>query len=208
MLVSNKTLSEFARIYGFHERVRTNVAEDRSRFKIVADCFEAYIGAIVLDAEGGLDVGYRTAREWLERLFEPKIREMAVERARVSPVDKMAKQSLNALVGGNTAQLTYTWTGGGGGNNGGYWITVAINGWGFKDRAIGKGWGTNKSYVFSHIPPAHRLTAYRDAELRAAMKALADTAMIEEIAAIKLKVLGPKPPPREKVPKERVKAKV
>jgi len=148
LLVSNKPLAEFARAYGFSERLRTNLVEDKNKIKIVADCFEAYIGGVVLDSEGGPDVGYRTARVWLERLFEPKLKEMAVERAKVSPVDKMAKQSLNALAGGNKAQLTYRWTGGGGGNNGGFWITVMINGWGFKDRVIGKGWGANKSYVF------------------------------------------------------------
>lgn len=158
LLVSNKPLSELARAYGFPERLRTNMSEDRNKIKIVADCFEAYIGAVVLDAEGGPDVGYKTARDWLERLFEPKIREMAVERAKVSPVDKMAKQSLNALAGGSMAQLTYTWTGGGGGNHGGYWITVTINGWGFKDRVIGKGWGANKSYaLLPHIPHIPRL---------------------------------------------------
>jgi len=45
------------------------------------------------------------------------------------------------------------------------------------------------------------------------MNALADTALTEEIEAIKLKTLGPKPPPREKgpkvkAPKDKAKTKV
>lgn len=178
-LVSNRSLARYAFLYDLQKHIVSTVTKHtKEHSKIIADSFEAYIGAIVLDSRD-LDDGIRGARSWLAELFEPKIQEMGQERRAMMPVDKMAKQNLHTLVGGTKECLLYKWTNGGGGNKGGYWITVIFNGWGFTNRVLGKGWGKNKS----------------DAELRAAMNILADIKLIEELKAAKVKILGPKPTP-------------
>ncbi|KAF8544505.1 ribonuclease III domain-containing protein [Trichophaea hybrida] len=143
-LVSNKPLSEYARIYNMHKMIRGGKGSEGHAVKIIADCFESYIGAIALDRETP-EEGLRVAMEWLTVLFEPKLREMEQQRKWVLAVDKMAKQKLYSVAGGSDGRLEYKWTDGGGGNQGGYWITVFLNGWGFKDKVLGKGWGPKKS---------------------------------------------------------------
>jgi len=143
-LVSNKPLAEYARMYNMQKMIRGGKGSEGHATKIIADCFESYIGAIILD-RGSPDQGLKVAMEWLVALFEPKLREMEQQRKEILSVDKMAKQKVYSLAGGNDARLEYRWTDGGGGNKGGYWITVILNGWGFKDRVLGKGWGPKKS---------------------------------------------------------------
>lgn len=142
-LVSNKPLYAYAKAYGMETRMRTG-RNWETNLKAVADCFEAYIGAVILDAPS-VNEGLATLRDWLGKLFEPKIKEMAEQRKTVSAVDKMAKQTLYTHVGGRGVTVEYKWTDGAGGNKGGYWITVILNGWGWKDKFLGKGWGASKS---------------------------------------------------------------
>lgn len=159
-LVANRPLSIYATIYKFHDHIREakgqnnalpvpvdqsthGAVKDTGVNKTLADCFEAYIAAIVLDSPNGTEI----AQHWLEALFEPKLKEMEIQHTSIGPVDKMAKQTLNSIVGGNRAVVEYVWTDGQGGNKGGYWITVYLTGWGFTKREIGTGWGTNKGYV-------------------------------------------------------------
>ncbi|CUS11505.1 unnamed protein product [Tuber aestivum] len=191
-LVANRPLSTYATIYRFHDKVRESKGQntaapvalvhnsrgtlkDMGVNKTLADCFEAYIAAIVLDSPNGVDL----AQRWLAELFEPKLKEMEIQRASVGPVDKMAKQTLNTIVGGNRATVDYKWTDGQGGNKGGYWITVYLTGWGFNKREIGSGWGNNKG----------------EATLRAAMNCISNPEFCKEMTAIKTKYLGPKPHP-------------
>jgi len=164
-LVANRPLSTYATIYRFHDKVRESKGQntaapvalvhtprgtlkDTGVNKTLADCFEAYIAAIVLDSPNGVDV----AQRWLTELFEPKLKEMETQYASLAPIDKMAKQTLNTIVGGNRATIEYKWTDGEGGNKGGYWITVYLTGWGFNKRDIGSGWGSNKGYYISSLP--------------------------------------------------------
>lgn len=173
-LVANRPLSTYATIYRFHDKVReskgqntaTPVAlvhnsrgtlKDTGVNKTLADCFEAYIAAIVLDSPNGVDV----AQRWLTELFEPKLKEMEAQHASIGPIDKMAKQTLNTIVGGNRATVEYKWTDGEGGNKGGYWITVYLTGWGFNKREIGTGWGSNKGYHISSLPSFSSPITYR-----------------------------------------------
>ncbi|KAA8913272.1 ribonuclease III domain-containing protein [Sphaerosporella brunnea] len=192
-LVSNQPLAEFARLYDMDNQIRQGRGQEvhKSQPKIVADCFEAYIGAIVLDADT-IDEGVQMAREWLKALFEPKIQDMELQRKTLVPVDKMAKQTLNAVAGGNRAKIEYRWTGGAGGNKGGFWVSVFLNGWGFEDKYLGKGWGSSKS----------------DAELRAAMNVLADEELCKEIKEAKSRILGPRPTPGSRPPRGREKKEV
>ncbi|RPB00050.1 ribonuclease III [Choiromyces venosus 120613-1] len=191
-LVANRPLSTYATIYRFHDKVRESKGQntavpvalvhnsrgtlkDMGVNKTLADCFEAYIAAIVLDSPNGVDV----AQRWLTELFEPKLKEMETQHASVGPIDKMAKQTLNTIVGGNRATVEYIWTDGKGGNKGGYWITVYLTGWGFNKREIGSGWGNNKG----------------EATLRAAMNCISNQEFCKEMTAIKSKYLAPKPHP-------------
>lgn len=112
--------------------------------KTLADCFEAYIAAIILDDPV---YGVTTVTEWLKVLYEPKLREMEMQHSSVAPIDKMAKQTLNTIAGGNKVNIEYKWTDGKGGNKGGFWITVLLTGWGWEEREIGRGWGSNKGFV-------------------------------------------------------------
>lgn len=118
--------------------------------KTLADCFEAYIAAIILDDPVN---GVTTVTEWLKVLYEPKLREMEMQHSSVAPIDKMAKQTLNTIAGGNKVTIEYKWTDGKGGNKGGFWITVLLTGWGWEEREIGRGWGSNKGFVL--FPPHH-----------------------------------------------------
>ncbi|KAH0610849.1 uncharacterized protein H6S33_011276 [Morchella sextelata] len=142
--------------------------------KTLADCFEAYIAALVLDDPVH---GVQTAREWLEKLYAPKLAEFA-KQYNIAPIDKMAKQTLNTIAGGSRVTIEYRWDGKYGGNKGGYSIEVYLTGWGFKERLIGRGWATNKN----------------DAALRAAMNVIADKEFCDEMTRVRLAVLGPKPP--------------
>lgn len=130
-----------------HVRGRAPASAKTDLNKTLADCFEAYIAAIILDDPVG---GVKTATEWLEALYAPKLKEMELQHRDIAPIDKMAKQTLNTIAGGSKVSIEYKWTDGKGGNKGGFWITVLLTGWGWKEREIGRGWGTNKGCV---LPP-------------------------------------------------------
>ncbi|KAL7267307.1 hypothetical protein RUND412_010113 [Rhizina undulata] len=179
-LVANRSLNTYAMLYKFQDKLRegrgqeNTVSGKENVSKTLADTFEAYIAAIILDDPVN---GVETAKNWLAALFEPKLKDMESQHTSIAPIDKMAKQTLNNIAGGNRATIEYKWTAGQGGNKGGYWITVILTGWGFKGREIGRGWGMSKS----------------DAALRAAMNVIADKSFCEEMARIKAQMLGPKP---------------
>jgi ribonuclease-3 len=148
-IVANKALINYAQVYDMPNLLREGKGQGNAKMngsKTIADCFEAYIGAVILDADTW-DHGVKKVKDWLTALFEPKLREMEESRKNMVPVDKMAKNKLNAIAGGNRASIDYKWTDGGGGNKGGFWITVYLTGWGFNERMLGKGWGSSKSYV-------------------------------------------------------------
>lgn len=176
-LVANRPLSTYATMYKFHNLIRegkgqenvapvavtstppsqpkkpsrraTSAAPKTSLAdinKTLADCFEAYIAAIILDDPVN---GMANATNWLAALYEPKLREMEIQHSSVVPIDKMAKQTLNTIAGGNKVMIEYKWTDGGGGNKGGFWITVLLTGWGWTERVIGRGWGSNKRCLSS-----------------------------------------------------------
>jgi ribonuclease-3 len=147
-LVANKPLAYYAHLYNMQLYLRGGkgqiiISDPDHSMKIIADCFEAYIGAIVVDNNPN-DIGIKIVEKWLSELFEPRIKEMETQRKGIAPVDKMAKNNLNKLAGGNQCKLEYRWTDGKGGNRGGYWITVFLNGWGFKEKALASGWGSTK----------------------------------------------------------------
>lgn len=153
-LVSNKTLCGYARAYNIPKKlfdVQKKLREGKAKLmplhdwnqKILADCMESYVAAIMLDAPN-IDAGATVVRTWLARLFEPKLQEYEAELSEVVPLDKLAKQRLCVIVGGNQANLEYKWISGRGGKQSGYWMAVYLTGWGFKNKLLGRGWATNK----------------------------------------------------------------
>lgn len=153
-LVSNQTLAEYAQLYNFpsHLRIGKNVSDmvkPETRTKTLADMFEAYVGALIV--EKGMERGVAVVKAWLETLWEPKVKDWESKRGMLEKVDKNAKQQLQVAVGGNLAKLNYKWSEGAGGNKGGYWVEVRMTGWGRKDEVLGKGWGQNKRHTLSTI---------------------------------------------------------
>ncbi|KAI5787126.1 ribonuclease III domain-containing protein [Geopyxis carbonaria] len=142
-LVCNKTLMEYAALYNLANYLREGKNQQITQQKTIADCFEAYIGGLVID-RGELE-GVRVISAWLKDLFEPKLVDMERRHGAVQPIDKMARQTLATICGGNSSKIEYEWTDGAGGNKGGFWITVKLTGWGFQKRVLGKGWGPSKS---------------------------------------------------------------
>ncbi|WPH02071.1 Hypothetical protein R9X50_00492600 [Acrodontium crateriforme] len=86
LLVKNETLSEYAKAYGFEERVEVGDLE-RQRMqadaknrgnkgfnKILGDSFEAYVAAVILSDD---EHGFAIAEKWLTTLWAPKLLEAA-----------------------------------------------------------------------------------------------------------------------------------
>lgn len=149
-LVSNATLAEYAYLYQFDKQLRlgknvSDMAKPETKMKTLADMFEAYVGAIIV--ENGEEEGVKIAKKWLGALWEPRVIDWEAKRGMLEKVDKNAKQQLQVVVGGNLTKLDYKWIEGGGGNKGGYWVEVRMTGWGVVDQVLGKGWGQNKRYL-------------------------------------------------------------
>jgi len=76
ILIRNDTLAVYSRDYGFGDKVQIAGVERESMgkgwTKILADVFEAYVACVILsDAERG----FETCEAWLQRLWEPRIKE-------------------------------------------------------------------------------------------------------------------------------------
>lgn len=172
LLVKNETLSEYARLYGFQDRVKVadmetmlRDAKDRGNKglnKILGDVFEAYIAAIVLsDAEHG----FARAEAWLTGLWAPKLVEAAASQKYSNPslvlqkdekVDPRttysptAKADLQRRIQAYDAKLVYApyktsveLKGDLLGQNK-HFIAVHLTGYGYEKKLLGKGEGKNK----------------------------------------------------------------
>ena len=178
-LVANDALRAYAIKYNMHLSLREGKAgvthnsasaTDTAK-KSIADVFEAYIGAVII--ERGLVDGTQTAYKWLSELYEPRLKEFESQMEGIAPLDKMAKQSLYALVGGHGATIEYKWLSGDDARLG-YWYGVFLTGWGMQGEMLGKGWARNKN----------------EAQLRAAQGVLANREWREEMARVKERYLG------------------
>jgi len=172
LLVKNETLSEYARLYGFPNKVKVadmetmlRDAKDRGNKglnKILGDVFEAYIAAIVLsDPENG----FARAEAWLTALWAPKLVEAAASQKYSTPSlalqsdDKAdprttysptAKADLQKRIQAYDAKLVYApyqasveLKGDQLGQNK-HFIAVHLTGYGFEKKLLGKGEGKNK----------------------------------------------------------------
>jgi dsRNA-specific ribonuclease len=101
-LVNNETLAVFARAYGFENRVRTTeILKTQGKggmTKVLADCFEAYVAAVILSAPTD---GFITVERWLAQLWAPKIQDWTNTSGRVAIAESAhpeAKKDLENLV--------------------------------------------------------------------------------------------------------------
>lgn len=69
-MVANRVLANYGAIYKFPEMIK-EISKDASiNWKLLADCFEAYIAAVALsDPSNGLE----TLMKWLSELYEPRL---------------------------------------------------------------------------------------------------------------------------------------
>jgi ribonuclease-3 len=93
-IVSNTNLCRWGRAYKFHEQLRLgssmqhlNLAE---REKQVADCFEAYVGGVIISNIEGSALTYK----FLEAMVQPTLDE---QKARMEGAIKVDKQSVSKL---------------------------------------------------------------------------------------------------------------
>lgn len=172
LLVKNETLSEYARLYGFHDRVKVadmetmlRDAKDRGNKglnKILGDVFEAYIAAIVLSDP---EHGFARAEAWLTALWAPKLVEAATSQKYSNPsftlqtsdqadpkttYSPTAKADLQKRIQAYDAKLVYVpykasveLKGDLLGQNK-HFIAVYLTGYGYDKQLLGKGEGKNK----------------------------------------------------------------
>lgn len=151
-LVCNKSLQEYGRLYNMDKDLRLSSGAERDDVrqldKIIADCFEAYLGAVDLGS------GEETVKAFVKALIGPKLDKIEEELQGEVPINKYAKNHLYHLLKGKGVKIEYPWVDGKGGNQGGYTVALKIN-----DEETCRGTATNQ----------------KDASLRAAMAALANT---------------------------------
>jgi ribonuclease-3 len=172
LLVKNETLSEYARLYGFPDKVKVadmetmlRDAKDRGNKglnKILGDVFEAYIAAVVLSDP---EHGFARAEAWLTALWAPKLVEAAASQNYSNPSltlqsdDKAdprttysptAKADLQRRIQAYDAKLVYApfkqsveLKGDLLGQNK-HFIAVYLTGYGYEEKLLGKGEGKNK----------------------------------------------------------------
>ena len=172
LLVKNETLSQYARAYGFEQRVHVDSlmrmeADVQSKGKgnkglnkVLGDVFEAYIAAAILsDSEDGFAV----VEKWLTALWAPKLIEAAkLDRAagtgfvadgNVDPLktyNPTAKAELQKRLLGQDVKLDYVvdkptveLKGDQLGQNR-HFIALYLTGYGHERKLLGKGEGKNK----------------------------------------------------------------
>lgn len=170
--MKNETLSEYAKLYGFEQRVKvadlermieeSNGKGNKGLNKILGDVFEAYIAALVLsDSEHG----FARAETWLTALWAPKLVEAAKSHNYANPklnlqssadadprttYSPTAKADLQRRIMGHSTKLAYEpyramveLKGDQLGQNRHY-IAIYLTGYGHERLLLGKGEGKNK----------------------------------------------------------------
>lgn len=167
-LVKNETLAEYAVEYGFDKQAkipRSHQESGKLWIKTMGDIFEAYVAAVILaDSKDG----FRIAEDWLTELWTPKLLQQTI----VPKPYHDAKPELARRVMGKDIKVSYI-------DEGApkllfdgkryFYIGVYLTGWGWKDQHLGSGRGLNKV----------------EAGTNAAIAALANAPLIDEIAAVK-----------------------
>ncbi|GAB7343669.1 hypothetical protein MBLNU457_1658t1 [Dothideomycetes sp. NU457] len=157
MLVKNETLLGYSQAYNFDAKLQlAGMSEadldttrgNKAFGKILADVFEAYVGAVVLsDPEHGFE---RTER-WMAELWAPVLLQHfgpESEVALLGEYDPNAKGVLQKRIANNKIKLEYledkpsvqeTK------QNRRYFVALYLTGWGYEKRLLGKGDGVSKA---------------------------------------------------------------
>ncbi|KAL4903550.1 hypothetical protein BDW74DRAFT_41741 [Aspergillus multicolor] len=142
LLVKNETLAEYATRYGIDSRasVPPEFSNQPKRWiKTRGDIFEAYVAAVILSHPHG----YAVAESWLSELWLPKL-----ETLEESNSFSQAKEALARKIMGKGAKLRYVDEKKPIQHKGGtqsFFIGVYFTGWGWADKHLGSGQGSNKT---------------------------------------------------------------
>ena len=156
-IVNNVNLAKWCKQVGFDERLRGNIPKMVNKLKDMtskyhADCFEAYVGALVVDK---YSIEFGEIVDWIEDLSEEVFREMGTKMIK-EPMNKNAKHELATLLTCNKvgAKLEYQRLN----STSPFKVEVKLG-----DISLATGEGSS----------------IKEAEQRAAMKALLDTSKIK-----------------------------
>lgn len=111
-LINNETLASYARAYGFDQRVRTTeIQKNQGKggfTKVLADCFEAYVAAVILSHPTN---GFLMAERWLTELWAPNVQDWINTTGRVATAQSShpeAKKDLeNLVMNSRAAKIEY-----------------------------------------------------------------------------------------------------
>ena len=184
LLVNNHTLAGYSQAYGFGERLkvpaRFHAGSSVIDVKLMADVFEAYVAAVVLDGSSGTPLakgpagltgsfwassGLPTAEIWLRKLWGPKLAENIGVLGK--PVGAHSKQDLAVKLLSNASKLEYVEEHSPKSIEGRhiFYMAVRLTGWGWNEQFLGRGEGLNKN----------------EASHRAAQDALQNHPLIDDI---------------------------
>lgn len=167
-LIKNETLAEYAVQYGFDKQAKIPQSHRESGklwTKTMGDIFEAYVAAIIL---ADTKDGFQVAENWLTDLWTPKLLEQNIG---PKPYPD-AKPELARRIMGKNIKISYIDGGEPEMSHDGkryFHVGVYLTGWGWSNQHLGSGRGLNKV----------------EAGTNAAVAALANKPLIEEIAAVK-----------------------
>ena len=170
-LINNGALAGHARHYGLAARVRVPerfALQGKTATKVHADVFEAYVAALVLQAPA---TGFAAAEAWLAALWAPAL--AAAHDAAPAP-DPRAKELLARAVLSKGIRLDYVdarppRTSAAEKGRATFFVDCLLTGWGHERKLLGSGQGLSKA----------------QAGTRAAMQALENRPLVDDLAAMK-----------------------
>ena len=192
-LVNNETLASYARTYGFDNRVQTTQIHQAQRkggfTKVLADCFEAYVAALILSDPV---TGFGIAEKWLAGLWAPKIQDWVNTSGRVAIAETShpeAKQDLERLIiNTRAARLEYLEEKpmeiSKENNRQQFFMGVYLTGYGYDRQRLGSGVGRSKAVA--------GLEAAKDAMIN--NREVVDEAHKRKLEFERLNPRPPKPP--------------
>jgi dsRNA-specific ribonuclease len=154
-LIRNETLAQYAKEYGFGERIKaTGLDKDhggKAWIKILADVFEAYVAAVILSDDAR---GMTTATEWLTALWEPRIKDWRENGLGVQTAEQErhanndVKSLLQRVLVSKGVKVEYIEERPmehiKDGNKTTFWMGVYLTGWGYNKARLGGGSGRSK----------------------------------------------------------------
>lgn len=143
-LVKNETLSRLTEAYGWDKKIKGNHLQrgpPQSWLKIKGDVFEAYIAAIVLSHQDGLQI----AKAWLQTLWASALDSVAAK----PPASDQSKVELAKRISGSGVKINYVDEKppivhkGQGVET--YFVGVYLDGWGWDNQFLGSGKGLSRN---------------------------------------------------------------